>query len=121
MQSNPPKDNEKYHWTQHVGRKMIHYGLSSSRVLRVIRAPERAEEGVAPGTVAVMQTAGSKAKPWEVWVMYREEIKKKTKDLLHPNKKVIITAWRYPGVSPVREKIPIPSEIVAELERENLI
>lgn len=109
----------------------MHYGLSASRVLRVVRAPERTEDGIAPGTVAVMQAAGTKTKPREIWVMYREEIKSRRQSvgtptaesgkLLHPNKKVIITAWRYPGVSPVREKIPIPSEIVAELERENLI
>lgn len=31
-------------------------------------------------------------------------------------KKVIITAWRYPGVSKIREAIPIPENILAELK-----
>jgi hypothetical protein len=72
----PPKDNEKYRWTMHVGRKLGFYALSPSRVLRVIRAPERVEEGVAEGTLAAMQTAGTKAKPWEIWVMWRAEKKR---------------------------------------------
>jgi hypothetical protein len=87
---------------------MMHYGLSADRVKRVIRSPKRMEEGIAPGTLAAMQTAGSKKKPSEVWVMYAER----------KPKKVIITAWRYPGVSPVRDQIPIPADILAELKRE---
>ena len=112
----------KFHWTNHVVRKMGFYGLTPSRVLRVIRAPERVEEGIVDGTLAAMQTAGTKAKPWEVWVMWREEQKKRAiKDILNPNKKVIITAWRYPGVSPVRERAPLPPGVLAELEAEGEI
>jgi len=85
-----------------------------------MRAPERIEEGIVDGTLAAMQTAGTKARPWEIWVMWRER-KKAVVDVLNPNQKVIITAWRYPGVSPVREKVPIPSEIVAELEAEGVL
>lgn len=102
---------DKYRWTNHVHRKMQFYGLTPSRVLRVIRAPDRIEEGIVQGTLAAMQTAGTTAKPWEVWVMWREEI----------HKKVIITAWRYPGVSPVREKIPLPPGLEAELALEGII
>lgn len=114
---------DKYHWTNHVHRKMQFYGLTPSRVLRVIRAPERTEEGIVEGTLAAMQTAGTKARPWEMWVMWREAKKKKTTgiDALLSGQKVIITAWRYPGVSPIRERAPIPSDIVAELEREGLL
>ena len=91
MQFKIPKDDAKYHWTQHSGRKMMHYGLSADRVKRVIRAPRRMEAGVAPGTLAVMQPAGTSKKPWEVWVMYREEVKQKSrKNITDPNKKVII-------------------------------
>jgi hypothetical protein len=114
-----PKDDHKYRWTNHVIRKMQYYGLTPSRVLRVMRAPERTEDGVADGTLAAMQTAGTKARPWEIWVMWR--------DIGTPagpfqvGKKVVITAWRYPGVSPVRERVPIPSEIMAELESEGLL
>jgi hypothetical protein len=114
---------DKYHWTNHVERKMGFYGLTPSRVLRVIRAPDRMEEGIVDGTLAAMQTSGSKSRPWELWVMWREEVKVKKSpiDFLKPGKKIIITAWRYPGVSPVREKVPIPSDIVAELESEGIL
>lgn len=117
-----PKDDAKYHWTQHSGRKMMHYGLSADRVKRVIRAPRRMEAGVAPGTLAVMQPAGTPKKPWEVWVMYREEVKQKSrKNITDPNKKVIITAWKYPGTSPIRDVIPLPAGLLAELKREGLV
>jgi len=101
-----------------VIRKMQYYGLTPSRVLRVIRAPERVEEGVAEGTLAAMQTAGTKAKPWEIWTMWKDT--GKSDGPFNVSKKVVITAWRYPGVSPVRERAPIPSDIVAELEREGI-
>lgn len=90
---------------------MRFYGLTPSRVLRVVNAPERIEDGVAEGTLAGMQKAGTKGRPWEMWAMWREESKKS-------GRKVIITAWRYPGTSPVRGKVPIPSEVIAELEAE---
>jgi hypothetical protein len=105
-----PKDDQKYRWTHHVVRKLQHYGLTPSRILRVIRAPERTEKGVAEETLAGMQTAGTKARPWEIWTMWKKEGKRK----------VIITAWRYPGVSPVRECVPIPIDILAELEQEGV-
>jgi hypothetical protein len=95
-----PKDNDKYRWTNHIVRKMMHYRLTPSRVLRIVRAPERLEEGVAPGTVAGMHSTGSKAKPTEIWAMWRDEKKRKSSagPLASP-RKIIITAWRYPGVS----------------------
>lgn len=102
---------DKYHWTNHVERKMGFYGLTPSRVLRVIRAPDRMEEGIVDGTLAAMQTSGSKSRPWELWVMWRER----------ETKKVIITAWRYPGVSPIREKVPLPAGLMAELESEGIL
>lgn len=114
-----PKNNEKYHWTNHVIRKMMQYGLSPSRVLRIIRFPKRVEKGIVPDTVAVMQprkvTSSLRGRPtgWkdEVWVMYATRGKKK----------IIITAWRYPGVSPVREEIPIPADILEELKRDGTL
>jgi hypothetical protein len=114
-----PKEDHKYRWTNHVIRKMQYYGLTPSRILRVIRAPERTEDGVAEGTLAAMQTAGTKARPWEIWTMWKDL--SKSKGPLSVSKKVIITAWRYPGVSPVRERVPIPSDILAELENEGLL
>ena len=103
-----PEDDDRYVWTRHVKQKMIYYSISASRVKRVVRHPERMEKGIAPGTIAVMQPARTK-KTQEYWVMYV--------DLKKPSqRKKIITAWRYPGVSPIRETIPIPDEIVRELE-----
>ena len=112
MFNQKPKSSDRYRWTMHIGRKMQYYGLTPSRVLRIVRAPERTEDGVADGTIAGMQKSGTKAKPNEIWAMWRYEA---PKSLLN-KKTVIITAWRYPGVSPVRGKAPIPSEILAELE-----
>jgi hypothetical protein len=93
-------------------------------------SPKRKEEGIAPGTVAVMQPAGSTGHPYEVWVMYQllnAKIKNQNAKLsaskfdgmrerLQPIKKRIITAWRYPGVSKSRAPIPMPEEILQELD-----
>lgn len=129
-----PKNDEKYHWTNHVGRKMMYYGLSADRVKRVMRNPKRSEKGIAPDTIAVMQPgkamAGALGKPptWkeEIWVMYAvKDMKHESHNLNQkdsrfkfqvPRRKVIITAWRYPGRSPIREAIPIPNDILEELK-----
>jgi len=92
----------KYSWTRHADEKMKHYKLSRNRVKRIIRAPERTEEGIVENTVAAMQTAGTKRKT-EIWVMYRPAGEKLR----------IITAWRYPGRSPERD--PVPKEILEEV------
>ncbi|PJE51592.1 MAG: hypothetical protein COV29_00325 [Candidatus Yanofskybacteria bacterium CG10_big_fil_rev_8_21_14_0_10_36_16] len=118
MQFKLPKDNEKYKWTNHVKDKMVYYGISESLIKRVVRHPHRTEEGVATGTTAVMQKATSKT-PQEIWVMYQENKNLKRKiqnEIPLTNKKTIISAWRYPGISPVGKAIPIPDEILAELE-----
>ena len=102
-----PKDDAKYSWTRHVVGKMQYYRLAESTVKRIIRSPKRVEKGVAEGTIACMKNpSSSKKKKEELWVMYQQRGKKKH----------IITAWRYPGVSPVREAIPIPEDILRELE-----
>src|SRR3989344_67328 len=116
----------QYHWTNHVARKMMQYALSADRVKRVVRNPKRSEKGIAPDTIAVMQPgkaiAGKLGQPptWkeEIWVMYatrKEKAKNQKVNLIGP-KKVIITAWRYPGKSPIREAIPIPNDILEELK-----
>ncbi len=102
-----PKNNEKYSWTWHVIEKMKYYRISPSLVKRVIRYPERTEEGIAPETIASMKVAKSK-KRQEIWVMYRSSKKEK-------NQKIrIITAWRYPGESP--ERNPVPENILQEVK-----
>ena len=117
-----PKNDDKYYWTNHVGRKMMFYGLSADRIKRVMRSPTRSEKGVAEGTIAVMQpvrlTSFAQGKPaWkeEIWVMYQAPSKR------GKGRKIIITAWRYPGISPVRDEIPIPADILEELKREGII
>jgi len=109
---------DNYYWTDHVKRKMRRYGLSTGRVKRVLRHPKRLEVGVAENTVAGMQPAGSAKHPFEIWVMWSLDkardkasaFDKKIKFNLNP-KTIIISAWRYPGVSPLREPPPIPDDV----------
>ena len=129
---------KKIHWTEHSKIKMRQYGLSITKLLKILRNPERKERGIAPGTTAAMRTnkvfkkmpklfgdkerdnppkantfgRASKA-PGEIWIMYRD-----TKMQSVPTRK-IISAWRYPGVSKPGEAIPIPEEIRLELENNN--
>lgn len=102
----------KIHWTEHAQLKMKQYGLSKSKVLQLLRAPERTEQGIAENTMAVMQTnklfsrSVAKRPAGEVWLMYTDQ-----NDL-----RKIISAWRYPGISKPGENIPIPDEIKQELQ-----
>ncbi|MBI5732943.1 hypothetical protein HY967_03220 [Candidatus Jorgensenbacteria bacterium] len=54
-----PRNDDKYSWTHHVFDKMRYYGISESRIKRIVRFPNRTEEGIASQTVAVMQPAGT--------------------------------------------------------------
>jgi hypothetical protein len=102
-------------WTKHSEKKLKFYNLSKSRILRIIKKPYRLEEGIAPKTIALMQPAKifkkNKKPTWkqEVWTMVQ-----KSKYGLK-----IISAWRYPGISPATN--PIPLEIIRELKEENII
>lgn len=106
--------DEKLLWTKHITGKMRQYGLSEQRLKRVFRNPDRIEEGIAPNTLAIMQKTGTKKNPTEIWLMYQA-----VKQKLKTRKIKMISAWRYPGISPKREGIPIPSDILLELK--NLI
>jgi len=146
MNCKPPKNTEKYFWTQHAIYKLRQYGLSAQRVIRVINNPQRKEEGIVAKTVAVMQpasvrtvrtSAGKPVKKWsqEIWAMYQsagggqaksakfqpmadpsgaEKVQSELVNLISKKQIKIISAWRYPGVSP--KKDPIPREILEELE-----
>ncbi len=100
-------------WTEHAKVKMRQYGLSKSKILSILRTPERKEQGIASGTTAAMQTKkvfGSAAKtdkrpPGEIWLMYSDA---------GPQRR-IVSCWRYPGISKPGESIPIPQEIKDEL------
>lgn len=104
-----PKNDEKFFWTKHAKEKMRFYQLSERRLRKVLRRPDRKEKGIAPATVAIMQRAGSKKHPYEVWLMYQ------TVKIKNSTKIKIISAWRYPGVSPVGEP-PIPQDILEDLK-----
>jgi hypothetical protein len=126
MQFNKPKNTEKYLWTDHSVYKMHQYGLSAQRILRVIRAPFRKEEGIVKNTIAVMQPNKPVKHTSEIWVMYQTRKAGNSKsEIINPkqaqNTKYqipntrykIISAWRYPGVSPKRN--PIPEDILNEI------
>lgn len=116
----------RYHFTLHSEYKMREYHLSRQRVIRIIRSPRRTETGIVENTVAVMQPASTKRvdgkETWtqELWVMYKvlgqgKLTKSKLERALNQSELKIISAWRYPGVSPERD--PIPSEILQEIAR----
>lgn len=111
------------------------YGLTADRVKRIMRNPKRVEEGVAENTIAVMCPYGTSPggrQPYkgEIWVMYqrvesgRLKVESRGNINLKPHstlnsphsKSVIISAWRYPGVSPIGKAIPIPPDILDELK-----
>ncbi len=115
-----PKNDDKYQWTNHVKDKMLYYGISESLIKRIVRFPKRKEDGIAPGTIGVMQPGSNKKRPQEIWVMYFEVGQRPTSNVqpaaMFTRPKVrIISAWRYPGISPVGKPIPIPDEILQEL------
>lgn len=90
---------------------MLFYGLTADRVKRIIRNPKRVENGVAENTIVVMVLGTNKKKLSEIWTMYQQK----------GGKKVIISAWRYPGVSPVGKQIPIPQDTLKELQKEGIV
>ena len=111
-------------WTQHSQLKLKQYGLSKQKLLSILYRPERKEQGIVPGTTAVMKTnkiypknknvllsksKWQKKSPGEIWLMY-----KNVKDIRR-----IISAWRYPGVSKPGEDIPIPEDIRREILKDN--
>jgi hypothetical protein len=102
-------------FTRHSEYKMKQYGLSLQKVRGVIRRPQRREVGIVLKTIAVMQPVNPKTEngktTWkqEVWVLYKEDA----------GKKKIISAWRYPGISPKRG--PIPEDILQELLNSDIL
>lgn len=109
-----PKDDAQYSWTQHVKDKMIQYRLSPQKIKTILKNPSRKEEGIAPKTVAVMKRNDTPKRKEEQWVMYQEQVKS---EKLKAKKLRVISAWRYPGVSPKGKEIYIPEDILTELEK----
>lgn len=114
MQFKMPKNTRYLAWTKHIAKKMMFYGLSAAKIKSVLARYDRKERGIAPGTTAVMKKSGSKKNPQEIWAMYQD--KEITQDGIKTERRIVITAWRYPGISKPREKIPIPEEVLKELE-----
>ena len=92
------------YWTAHSRAKMRYYRLSEARAKRIIHSPKRIEEGIAPNTIAFMQSAGSEKHPYELWIMIQD-----TK-----TQRKIISVWRYPGITKLGEKLP--EEILREIK-----
>ncbi len=104
-------NSKRFHWTKHIERKMKYYGLSKQRIRRVLKNHNRKELGIAPQTIAVMEKTGTKKRPTEIWLMYQnvragEEMVMK-----------MISAWRYPGISPKGQHPIIPEDTLVELEK----
>lgn len=115
---------KKIVWTQHSLIKMKQYGLSKIKILNLLHKPERTEDGIVVGTVAMMRTNSAKnfnnkklslgfkkwAKPQkapgEIWLMYKD-IKDQRK---------IISCWRYPGITKPGEQVLIPADIKLYLQ-----
>lgn len=131
----------EYRFTFHAEHKMQYYRLSRQKILSIIRDPHRREESIVPGAVAVMRPTNPKQvdgkSQWkeEIWVMFRKKVATKNGSVpsqaeaapshwvnldksLKKGAIVVISAWRYPGISP--ERNPIPEDILLELERSDL-
>lgn len=103
------------YWTAHAKAKMRQYRLSEQRVRRVLHAPKRVEEGIAPETIAYMQPTtiktgisamhGARKEAWtqELWVMVS----------IRKGRRNVVSAWRYPGMTKPGD--PPPIEILREL------
>ncbi len=127
---------DTYVWTKHAEWKMKYYSLSKQKVLGIIRRPERVERGIVTDTIAVMQPVSPKLvdgkKMWkqEIWSMYQMKKPRSSKQLkqdqvnaklervravLNGGRQIrIISAWRYPGMSPKNRALP--EAIVREIE-----
>ena len=106
-------------WTTHSKMKMRQYRFSEKRVLRILRKPDRIEEGIVENTIANMQITGTKKNPTEAWMMY-VVLRKPPKESKLPTGQTkgikIISAWRYPGRTAPDARPVIPQDTLEELE-----
>lgn len=145
MQLSSFSKHNKYIFTNHAYYKMQYYKLSEGLVKRVIRYPQRTEEGILKDAVACMRPAHSTSftsgglpvrstqtggqapqahftpqqylqKPSSAQASNKRYSEIWTMYVLMPSKQIkIITAWRYPGKSP--ERNPVPQGIIEEARR----
>jgi len=102
----------EFSWTSHAKYKMNFYRLSEARVKRVISNPARVEEGIAEDTVAMMQPAGTKNNPYEIWTMIVKSKIRRTAAKNSGRQIKVVSAWRYPGRTKPGEALP--REIIQE-------
>ena len=100
---------------------MLFYNITKSTILRILRRPDRTEEGIAEDTVGAMKiqkSSGKEKRESEIWIMYQAKkiSAKETKTGLPGKKITMISAWRYPGRTKPGDTIPIPDDIVQELK-----
>ena len=107
------KNNGKIFWTKHSKSKMRQYRLSEKRVLRILRKPDRREEGIMPGAIAQMQITGTKKHPTEAWLMYLI--------LKRPKGVKVISTWRYPARTPAEQRPIIPQDVLDDLLKKGVI
>jgi hypothetical protein len=111
FQVNLPKSDKKYYWTRHCVAKIFQYGIGANKIKRIINCPDRREEGIAEKTIAVMKKKSKKDdSKGEEWVMYQ----------MKNNRKVVISVWYYPGVTPKGKEIFIPDEVWEEINKKDL-
>lgn len=107
MSFKQPQNDHKYLWTVHSKGKLFQYRITPNNVKRVIRHPDRKQEGIAAKTIAAMKRKDTKSAKKELWVMYQ----------LVGSKKRIISTWIYPGESTKGEEIFVPDEVWEEIAK----
>lgn len=110
-----PKNDKTFSWTSHVKNKMLYYRISEQKIKTILKNPNREEKGIAPKTLAVMKRNDTSKRKEELWVMFQELGHRGKGTVKRIN---IISSWRYPGVSPKGKEIPIPEDILKELENQ---
>ncbi len=91
------KKEKTLYWTAHALGKMMQYRLSEGRIKRILHSPERVETGIAPETIAVMQTQKGPKNSHEIWAMVADDKVRRR----------VISAWRYPGKTKPRSEISL--------------
>lgn len=108
MNFKQPQNDHRYLWTMHSKQKLFQYAMGPNVVKRIIRYPDRKQEGIAENTIAAMRRKDLKSSKREAWVMYQKVGMKKR----------IISVWIYPGESPPGQQIYVPDEVWEELEKQ---
>lgn len=118
-----PKDDRQYKWTQHIKDKMIFYRISEQKIKSILKSPDRHEEGIAPNTNAAMKRNDTPKRKEEIWIMYADPKPYTLPPKAYPPRaenakpSIMISAWRYPGKSKPGKEIPIPEDILGEIQK----